>query len=505
MRVGAAQRSAPAYDGTMLRFQLLFVLAPALGCHGKDTLDSADATADVVVVGSGPAGMAAALSAQEAGASVIVYDRDDEAGLGIIYGGHILAAGTSYQAALGIVDSPEKAEDEWSDITGVPGSDPAVTEYLENSAATLDWLVSYGLFVGQVVADVDSGTTARIHDHNGHTTRESLLSAFHGTMALNTEVEELLVEDGRVVGLRWKDLSTGETGTTKAGAVVVATGGFLRDRDRVDSVRPDLVDRDLLYETNPESDGGGLGFLDAVGASATSASNIGLYVHGFQDPEFPTGEAMIFSSLDEQLIVDPAGARFMDEGISRSFSFFDHLDSDTAYLVTTGERAAELYGFRPYYNWADIDVEESFTMDQLLAMSGAIWTAGSLSEVADLAGIDATGLQTTVDEVNGYIALGSTDAFGRAWLTDDPFESDTWWAAKLTPGLAKAFGGIDTDLDARVLGSDGSAIPGLYAAGEVVGMIPGGGGGSGFTGSVGACYTFGRIAGTKAAADAASL
>jgi len=488
----------------MSRTPLYLALSLALGCHGKDSLDSADATADVVVIGSGPAGMAAALSAQEAGASVIVYDRDDEAGQGIIYSGHILAAGTPYQAEAGIVDSPAMAEEDWLDITGVPGSEPAVTEFLESSADTLDWLVGYGLFVGQVVIDVDSGKTARIHDHNGDATRAALLDAFEGTVALNIEVEELLVEDGQVVGLTWKDLSTGETGTTRAGAVVVATGGFLRDRDRVNAARPDLEDRQMVFETNPESDGGGLGFLDAVGASSITAENIGIYVHSVQDPEFPEGEALIFSELDRQLIVDPAGQRFYNEGASRSFSFFDNLPSDEVYMVTTGERAAELYAFRPAYNWAVMGEEETYTLDELVPLSDELWEAGSLAEVADLAGIDATGLQATIDEVNGYIDDGGTDGFGRSFADEDPFESEDWWAARLTPGLAKAFGGVSVNLDTQVLKSDGDTIPGLYAAGEVIGMIPEGGGGSGFSGSVSACYTFGRLAGTKAAAEAAS-
>jgi uncharacterized protein len=69
----------------------------------------------------------------------------------------------------------------------------------------------------------------------------------------------------------------------------------------------------------------------------------------------------------------------------------------------------------------------------------------------------------------------------------------------LRPSLAKNFGGALTDIDAHVLDTDGVPIPGLYAAGELVGMVSGGGAGTGFPGSVGGCYDGGRRAGKHAA------
>ena len=93
--------------------------------------------------------------------------------------------------------------------------------------------------------------------------------------------------------------------------------------------------------------------------------------------------------------------------------------------------------------------------------------------------------------------LLGADAFGRDLARVGPMEAGPWVLLRLTPGLAKNFGGVATDIDARVLDEAGAAIPGLYAAGEVAGMILGGGGGDGWAGSVSACFWGGRVAGDR--------
>lgn len=81
----------------------------------------------------------------------------------------------------------------------------------------------------------------------------------------------------------------------------------------------------------------------------------------------------------------------------------------------------------------------------------------------------------------------------------EPLAGAQWFAVRLSPGLAKNFGGVATDVDGHVLDELGRPIPGLYAAGEVAGMVLEGGGGAGFAGSMNACYWGGRVAGASAA------
>lgn len=482
----------------------LFLLG-ALGCTADDKWsDSADTGdhVDVLVIGAGPAGVAAALSAVESGAEVRLLERGAAAGDGISYAGRLFVAGSDQQAAAGVTDSPAQAAEEWEAITGVDGGAASVTAFLEGTAPTLRWLEGYGVEVFKVTADQDGGETSRIHEIHGGDARALLVAALGDAVRLETLVDELVVEEGRVVGARWTDLSSGESGSTRAGAVVVATGGFLRDRARVDEWRPDLADRRLLFETNLHADGSGLEFLDALHPGYEAPEEIGLYVHSIQDPDRAEGEALVLGELDEYLIVDEGGARFADEGLARSFDFFGTLPEGEVFAILPDAAAESFSVLRPPYNAADPDVWETWVLPELDTASEDVSVAASASELGALAGFDGEGLQRTLEAVNALVAAGGTDEFGRSFADASAWEDDLLWAVRLTPGLAKGFGGVATELDGHLLDEDGAAIPGIYVVGELAGMIPGGGAGTGFAGSVSACYYGGRVAGAAAAAEA---
>lgn len=483
---------------------LLFLSLAA--CHGTDDT-GADSTplneqTDVLVVGAGPAGLAAAVSARAAGAEVTVLDLSETAGDGVVYATRLFGAGTAMQSALGISDSPEAAAAEWASITGVDGDTPSVSAYLDATSETLDWLVDLGFEVANVGPDGDAGETARMHQVYGEGARDALLAACDCTLRLRVQVDSLTVEEGRVTGVRWTDLASGESGATGAGAVVVTTGGYLRDRARVDAYRPALAGRRLLYETNPHAGGSGLDLLDGVGAVTDGPENMGIYVHAIQDPDQAEGEAMVLTALDDQLFVDETGQRFADEGRSRSFDFFDMLPEGEVFALIPEANAEQISAFRPPYNAADPAVTEDYPLTDLPTVSEEVFVDASLEALGAAAGFDGAGAAATVAQVDALIAAGETDEFGRSFAGLPPFEDGLWWAVRLTPGLAKGFGGVATDLDTHPLDANGDPIPGLYVAGELAGMIPGGGAGLGFAGSVSACYYGGRIAGVEAAAEA---
>ncbi|MFN7147065.1 MAG: FAD-binding protein, partial [Myxococcota bacterium] len=439
--------------------------------------------------------MAASLVASEVGADVPLLDRDDEPGAGLLTGGQAFAVGTRWQEAVGIVDTVDLARADWATITAADPDAPGVLDFLANSAETLEWLTGYGLAVSGVRDDRDAGELPRLHalDWSAIGDARGLYDAFGGVLRPGVEVTAPVLEDGAVVGVVWRDLATGEIGTTGAGAVVLATGGFVRDREEVDRLVPALEGRALVFEANYQSDGGGRPFLDAVGAARLAPEQIGIYVHSIRDPDLTEGESILVIAPGHGLLVDAAGERFVDEGLARSFDLFDALPAGDVYQVLAGSLTDTVTFQRPAYNWARFSEPETIPLEDLLAVSDDVFAGESLEDVALAAGIDVEGLQATVDAWNTTVEAGADDPLGRDMSTAVALEGGTWIVARLTPGLAKNFGGVSTDADGHVLGLDGAPIPGLFAAGEVAGMVIGGGGGDGFSGSVGACYWGGRV------------
>ncbi len=472
---------------------------------GGDTAEPVvfDTTVDVIVVGTGPAGAAATVTAMDAGATVIVFEREEEAGMGMRLAGLVFGAGTRWQAEDGVEDSPEAAIAEWPEITGANASQ-GVQDFVQNSAANLEWLAAKGAEVEGPMEDLDAGSVARLHQMGWEDDPwPTFTEGYEPELRLGVEVTEPVMADGVVVGVRWRDTVTGEEGATGAAAVVVATGGFLRNRDRVNAAVPALADRELLYETNPSSNGGGLPFLDLAGAGSLRPEDIGMYVHALQDPGEAEGEALVAFMPDGMVLVDKDGNRFIDEEWSKSFDLFDRLPSGEVYGITSGPNAENLTFMRPAYNWVVLDEPEMLTVPDIEDLGSTdIFVEEDPSTLATAVGLDPDTFVATLDAYNTAAYTGTADAFGREPEAGEAVDGPPFVAVRLTPGLAKAFGGVATDASGHVLTPTGEEIPGLFAAGEVTGMVLGGGGGDGFSGSVNACYWSGRVSGGNAAARA---
>ncbi len=459
---------------------------------------------DVVVVGSGPAGLAAATTIQELGLSVVVLDRDDHAGQGVITGARCFAAGTSYQAAAGIVDSAETALAEWDTFAGSGGSTPGIIDFVTHSAETLDWLVARGMEVQDALqVDTDAGTVKRIHAFvQDPTVEPAFVTQYAGELILNARVDGPVLREGRVEGVTWVDLLTGEAHTRGAHAVVMATGGFARDLELVESLAPSLKGRSVLVEANYHSDGGGISFLDAVGAGWSERERIGIYVHGVGDPGLGSVESLIGGGLTYTLMVDATGARFGNELEANGFDLYARAPASDLWAVFTSEESSHVTFTRPVYN---VDSDYSgipMDIEALIAAGGEAFSASSAEALAEAAGIDADGLRRTLGAWTTAVDSAAVDAFGRDARYGPTYTGDSWYAVRIRPAVGKVFGGVDTAVTGEVLGPDGAAIPGLYAAGEVAGMVLGGGAHGLFSGSVCACYYGGRVAGASAAAAA---
>lgn len=461
-----------------------------------------DEEVDVVVIGGGPAGLAAAAAAGAAGVSVVVLEREPQAGgAALVAGGLMMFSGTAEQEAVGIVDSPAILTAEWAEITGGDPADVWFQIFAERNVSEVhDWLAAGGLVWSEVKADPSSGATARVHRAatEGAGVVEVLLTTVPaGTVRLGATAEGLLLEGERVVGVSWSD--AGGEHTLGADAIVVATGGFLRDLARVQALYPDLPDDQLLMGAGTGADGAGLDLLEAHGAASENAGAIGFYAHAVPSPLGARAE-LTSAALTRYPWVNQQGERFGDEWSVNSFRLGrTRAEQEGGSVWLIGDSA-----IRGAVFFDPADDTQAWSIDELVD-AGVASTAGDLDALAVFLDLPAASLGGTIEAWNsaadGEVVdpYRDPDALPAFDVRRGPF-----YAVPIGISVVKNFGGIQVDTEGRVLSASGAPLAGVWAGGELTGMLGGSiVGDYGFTGSLTAVILGGKIAGEGAAAEAA--
>lgn len=503
---------------------LLLVLSCAGSSKGDDSASETDGGAtqtdgggttttgplevDVLVIGSGPAGLSAAWEADQAGASVLVVERDNKLGGAGHYARHLIGVGTRFQEEAGVVDNADQLMMEWPAISnGGSSADPWVQSLANDSDDVLHWLVDElgGTFEG-LMNDSSGGSTQRVHSI-GHGTLgpvEGLVLAVGDRVWTSTEATALRFDPedpSRVAGAFVRDLSTGEELEIIARSTVIATGGFARDFDRVLDARPELEGALLVYQAKPSSDGGGHFLLEEAGVGFQNLQNHGMYLNGTYDPRAGLGdEGVLLGQLMFSVIVDLDGDRVGDESLGLLFSQVDLLEAAPehrlfAVFAESDFNSMSLTAMADSFGLGD---GTTLTPSELMRLGGAV-RASDIDGVRSLTPIDADGLQATLNRYAELASAGVDSDFGKSGTALKTVLYPLVFV-ELAAGSAKSFGGAHLDVQARVLDGDGAVIPGLYAAGEAAGMLGTPATGQGFGGSVTACYLTGRVAGRSAAA-----
>ena len=313
-------------------------------------------------------------------------------------------------------------------------------------------------------------------------------------MLLNDmQVTELITDNsGAVVGV--KALYKGEKEVTvNAGAVIIATGGFganVEYRQSVnDGVWKEVTLDDSIGCTNikPCAQGEGLALAEGAGAELIGLSDIQLHPCGTPGTGLMED---IRTSGRNRIFVNTDGKRFVNEGAERDAlckAIFAQPDGTYWVVVNT-------------LRYPDPDEPDAngATINNMLAL-GHIVTGETVEEVAEAMGVDATNLQASIDAYNEVVG-GAEDEFG--FVADNTADAEMtegpWYACRKVPTVHHTMGGIKVNVESEACDADGNPIPGLYAAGEVTGGIHGSNrlGGN----AIADCMTFGRNAGTNAAA-----
>ena len=493
--------------------------------------------ADVVIVGAGGAGMTAAITAAEAGKTVILLESQPAVGGNSVKStGGMNAAVTNYQQgndfdeAAGVEKTLKTAAESWADnevitalaatvqeqwdawqanpegyfdstelfaldtmIGGKGINDPELVNTLvNNSAAAIDWLRSQSIdlfdvasFGGASVKRIhrplnDEGKVVSVGAYTVPLLEEAVAARESITLMTDTMADTLLTADGVVCGVE----ATGKTGNSVrvlSNAVVLTTGGFGANLDMVVQYKPEL---EGFMTTNASGiQGQGILMAQAIGADTVDMEQIQIH---------PTVQSDTASLITEGLrgdgaiLVNANGERFIDEVGTRD-------------VVSAAEIAQP-----DSFSWLIVDQKmvDASSVIQGYIKRDLMLSGDTFEALAEALGIPADAFAATMNTWNGYVAEKNDPDFGRTSFAE-PLDTAPFYAVKVTAGIHHTMGGLKIDPETHVIDTDGNVIPGLYAAGEVTGGVHGGNrlGGN----AVADFVVFGRIAGAEAAAFAAEV
>ena len=458
---------------------------------------------DVVVVGHGAAGLTAALAYLEATPSgaaprVAVLDRAPRSQRG---------GSTAWTTAAFRLTADAQLHPTWGEIVrataGARANIAYIDAFYENATDTLNWIRRHGIALSsQAIPPLPMtygkkswfpvGGGRAIVDTLGDVIVERGATVFYQTTALRLVVGA----DSRLTGIIVRG-SDGAERTMLADAVILASGGFEGNPEMLSRYIPNAHRLKTVAPGTEVNRGDGIRMAVEIGAASAGQFD-GAHLEPV-DPRSSNREALVRSWV-YGIAVNSFGERFIDEAENPFDIQFDLL-------------ANRLFREHGGVGYAIIDaaIRSSVPMEYLNDAENPPVRADTIEELAERLGLPASTLAKTVREYNeaargGTFDPSSLDGKSTAglrinkshWavpLTTPPFEG-----VPVTVNICYTFGGLDTDGSARVLTTDGQPIPGLYAAGEIVGVFyekyPSGS-------SVLRSLTFGRIAGQTAAAELA--
>ena len=501
----------------------------------KAPVEDVEATYDVVVLGGGGAGLTASITAAQNGAKVILVEKAGS------LGGNTLIAGQGFnacdperqantemsEALLGqlksyldldpadfgafaevletvkgqindyiasgsttLFDSPELhmlhtymgGKRTGLDGTVIEPDLELARTFATNALDALEWAESIGAQWNDTTSTILGAMWPRSHGlANGNviTILTDAAKANGVEIVTDTRANELIVENGKVVGVK-ATTSEGANVTLHANSgVVLATGGFSANAPMVveyNNYWPGLSD--TMPSTNaPTITGDGIVMAKAVGADL-----VGMGFAQLMPSSHPVDGSLfsgIWGSAETQVFVNKEGKRYVNEYAERD--------------VLSKAALAQTDGI--FYIICDNKIAKNADVAGMEA-KGNVVVADTLEELAEKLGIPADTFVETIERYNSFVDAQKDDDFGKP-LFGEKIDEAPFVATPRSPSLHHTMGGVKIDTNTHVISTEGNVIDGLYAAGEVTGGLHAGNrlGSNAMT----VFLVFGRIAGENAA------
>ncbi|KAI9484612.1 FAD binding domain-containing protein [Zychaea mexicana] len=455
----------------------------------------------IIVVGGGLSGLAAAHTVYENGGNVLLLDKNP------FFGGNSTKATSGINGALTrtqIAKNIQDSVEQFYQDTLKSARDLARPELIKvltgRSASAVEWLQDKFELDLSLVSRLGGHSFPRTHrgkeQFPGMTITYALMEGLEELAEKQTDrvkiikrarVEELIKNGDEIVGVKYVLVGKDADGKTYEahGPVVLATGGYAADfgpNSLLKQHRPELFD---LSTTNGDHcTGDGIKMASIAGANTVDLEKVQVHPTGLVDPKEPDAKVKFLAAEALRgcggLLLDAEGNRFCDE--------LGHRD------YVTGMMWKNKFPIRLVLNTAASKEIEWHCRHY--AGRGLMKKFDSGAALAKEMGVSPEKLKETFETYNAIADGKQKDPWGKRFFHNVPIKmEDYFYVAHMQPVLHYTMGGVEITPDAEIKGGD-ATVPGLFAAGEMCGGVHGANrlGGSSLLG----CVVFGRVAGQTA-------
>lgn len=434
---------------------------------------------DVVVVGAGGAGMAAAISAKLSGANVVLVEQLNEIkGNTIKSSAGMNASESKFQSKQNVEDSNECFFQETYKGGNQTNDKELLRYFVNHSADAIDWLDGLGITLSDLTKTGGMSVKRTHRPADGSAIGQYLVSGLlkkikelNIPILFQSKVENLLVKNSEIVGVQIED-NLKEKKRILAEGVIVTTGGFGANKILLQKYAPYL---DGIITTNhPGTQGSGIQMIQEIGGDVRDLNQVQIHPTVHQETGILVTEAL---RGEGALLINAQGNRFVKELDRRDVvsKAILELEEPHAYLIFNNKIRKRVPAVS-FYEYKKM-----------------VYSKESIKELAQCLKMTENNLKQSVKVWNVPPVSQSV----REGATETPMNGGPYFAIKIAPGIHHTMGGVKINIHAEVLNKNGESIKGLYAAGETVGGLHGQNriGGN----AIAETIVFGRTAGENAA------
>lgn len=407
---------------------------------------------DVVIIGSGLAGLCAGITSAENGAETLIIEKLDITGGTSRYSfGEYAACCSSYQKKCNIIDDYETFKNDILSCGGYTNNTKLVDILVKNSSSAFTKLIKWGAEYNKVPFKADGHSIERCHQpvYNLYTNVIMPLTSYyqnlHNTHIItNSNVDSIVFEHNRAVAVKCSD----KVYKARKG-IIFAAGGFAADVSF-------LGEKYIKYKNIPTSVSNGADSKTLEMLISMNAKVCDLEYLRF-------GSSVAYNDIEKGILINrDTSKRFVSETAGRNDLMETIINTCSSWPVLIGDSKI----FANMVNEKKFDVAFS---------KGEIMQFSSLKELSDFYNLDFNILTETINNYNTYVLKRFDEEFNKKFTDNNALtiEKAPYYTNILFPLLTYTQGGVVIDEETHLLDNNGNVMGGLYACGEFTGGVHG--------------------------------